>query len=145
DQKMGGDLPNAQPANATVQIRALDYNPISHNQEEEYIQLTNANSFAVDMSGWKLSGGITHTFQGGVVLGPTSSVYVAANKLAFRARSASPHGGQALYVEGPYDGRLSARGETIILTDTTGRVVSTNSYVGNPSGPQQYLRITEIM
>ncbi|HXJ72043.1 MAG TPA: lamin tail domain-containing protein, partial [Candidatus Dormibacteraeota bacterium] len=145
DQKMGGDLPNAQPANVTVQIRAVDYNPVSHNQEEEYIQLTNANNFAVDMSGWKLSGGITHTFQGGVVLGATSSVYVAANKVAFRARTTSPHGGQALYVEGPYDGRLSARGETIILTDTTGRVVSTNSYAGNPSGPQQYLRITEIM
>ena len=145
DQRMGGDLPTAQPANANILIGAIDYNPASHNQEEEYIQLKNTNNFAVDMSGWKLSGGITHAFQGGVVLAATSTVYVAANKLAFRSRAASPHGGQALYVEGPYDGRLSARGETVVLTDTTGRVVSTNSYPGTPSGAQQYLRITEIM
>src|SRR5262249_44711722 len=46
---------------------------------------------------------------------------------------------------GNYRGQLSARGETITITDNTGRLVSTNHYAGNPSPAQQYLRITELM
>lgn len=150
DQKMGlaTEYPNAQPADAVVLIGALDYNPSSGNQNEEYIQLVNTNNYAVDISGWKLSGAVEHTFQGGVVIpraGMSNTLYVVANKRAFRARSVSPKGGEGLYIEGPYNGQLSARGETLFLTDTTGRVVTTNTYQGNPSAPQRYLRITEIM
>ncbi|MBK7998616.1 MAG: lamin tail domain-containing protein [Verrucomicrobia bacterium] len=77
--------------------------------------------------------------------GSSNILHVVANKKAFRSRAISPRGGQGLYIEGPYDGQLSARGETIVLSDDKGRVVSTNLYQGSPSGPQQYLRITEIM
>ena len=147
NQKMGNtaEFPNPQSSTVSIQIGAIDYNPSSGNQQEEYIQLINTNNFAVDISGWKLSGAVTHTFQGGVVLSSTNSVYVAANKRAFRSRTTGPRGGQRLYVEGPYSGQLSARGETLLLSDKGGRVVSTNFYQGNPSGPQQSLRITEIM
>jgi hypothetical protein len=148
DQHMGAsaaDWPNAQPANVTIQIGAIDFSPASGKQSEEYIQLLNPNTFAVDMSGWTLTGAVTHTFQGGVVMPSNSALYVVADRKAFRARSTAPKGGQGLYIEGPYSGQLSARGETIILADDTGRIVNTNLYVGNPSGPQQYLRITEIM
>ena len=149
-QKMNGgtEWPDAQPTNAVALIGALDYNPSSGNQDEEYLQIINTNSYALDISGWKLSGAVEHTFQAGVVIpraGSSNILYVVANKKAFRNRSVSPRGGQGLYVEGPYNGQLSARGETIVLSDDTGRVVTTNLYQGNPSGPQQYLRITEIM
>ncbi len=150
DQKMGNatEFPNAQPADAIALIGALEYNPSSGNQNEEYIQIINTNGYALDISGWKLSGAIEHTFQGGVVIpraGSSNILYVAANKKAFRNRAVSPRGGQGLYVEGPYKGQLSARGETIVLADNKGRIVNTNLYLGSPSGPQQYLRITEIM
>jgi hypothetical protein len=150
NQKMGnaGEFPDAQPPNAVVLIGALDYNPASGNQNEEYLQLINTNAYSVDISGWKLSGAIDHTFQGGVViprLGLSNTLYVVADKKSFRARAVSPKGGQGLYIEGPYKGQLSARGETIFLSNTVGRLVSTNRYIGNPSGPQQWLRVTEIM
>lgn len=150
DQKMnaGAEWPDVQPPNAIALIGAIDFKPSSGNQDEEYIQIINTNTFALDISGWKLSGAIEHTFQGGVVIpraGSSNLLYVAANKKAFRKRAVSPRGGQGLYVEGPFKGQLSARGETIVLSDDKGRVVSTNLYQGNPSGPQQYLRITEIM
>lgn len=149
-QKMGlaAEFPDSQPANAVALIGALDYNPSSGNQDQEYIQIINTNSYALDISGWKLSGAVEHTFQGGVVIpraGSSNILYVVADKKAFRSRTVAPRGGQGLYIEGPYNGQLSARGETIVLSDDTGRVVSTNLYQGNPSGPQQYLRITEIM
>jgi len=150
DQKMGipTEFPDAQPTNVIINIGAIDYNPSSGNQAEEYIQLINPNNIAVDISGWTLSGAVQHTFQGGVVIPRTGSsnlLYVVADKNGFRHRATAPKGGMGLYIEGPYKGQLSARGETIILSDKTGRIVQTNTYVGNPSGPQQSLRITEIM
>ena len=149
NQKMGGALPDAQPANAVLQFGALEYNPSSGNQNEEYLTLVNTNSYAVDISGWRLDGAVEHTFQAGVVIpsgsAPTNTLYLVPDKTAFRRRTTGPRGGQGLYIEGPYSGQLSARGETVVLIDKAGRTNRTFQYSGNPSGPQQYLRITEIM
>jgi hypothetical protein len=143
------NMTNAQPANTVVTFGALEYNPSSGNQNEEYLTLVNTNSYAVDISGWKLAGAVEHTFQGGVVIpngsAPTNTLYVVPDKKAFRRRAIGPRGGQGLYIEGPYKGQLSARGETIVLIDKAGRTNRTFQYSGIPSGPQQYLRITEIM
>jgi hypothetical protein len=140
---------NPQPDNATIVIGAIDYNPSSGNQNEEYIQLVNTNNYAVDISGWQLAGAVEHTFQAGVVIpsggAPTNVLYVVPNKKAFRQRAVSPRGGQGLYVEGPYKGQLSARGETIVLVDRQGRTNQTLHYNGIPSGVQRYLRVTEVM
>jgi len=140
-----GTLPAAQPTNAVVRIASVEYNPSNANQEQEYIQFQNTNSYAVDMSFWSVTGAISYTFKGGVVIPANSSLYLSPNVVAFRARTSGPRGGQNLFVQGNYDGQLSARGETLYLVDRRGRVVNTNAYQGNPSGPQQYLRITEIM
>jgi hypothetical protein len=140
---------NAQPASTVLQFGALEYNPSSGNQNEEYLTLINTNAYAVDISGWRLDGAVEHTFQGGVVIpaggAPTNTLYVVPDKKAFRRRATGPRGGQGLYIEGPYKGQLSARGESIVLIDKAGRTNRTFQYTGNPSGPQQYLRITEIM
>jgi len=138
-------IPLAQPTNAGLSIVAWDYNPISDNQDQEYVQLANANSFAVDISDWELSGGIHFKFQKGTVVPASSSIYVSPNVRTFRARATSPRGGQGLFVVGPYDGHLNAWGESFELTDASGRSIATNSFVGNPSLPQRYLRVTEIM
>ena len=45
-------IPNAQPANPSIKFGAYDYNPASGNQDEEYIELKNPNTYAVDISGW---------------------------------------------------------------------------------------------
>ncbi len=151
DRKMGipTEFPDAQPTNVTILVGSFDYQPSSGNQQEEYIELINTNNIAVDISGWKLSGAVEHTFQGGVVIprggAPTNRLYVVANKKAFRSRATAPRGGMSLYIEGPYKGQLSARGETVVLSDKVGRIVTTNTYSGNPSPAQQYLRVTEIM
>jgi hypothetical protein len=142
-------LPDAQPTNIFLRIGTVEFNPASGNQDEEYIQIINTNAIYVDISGWQLTGAVQHVFQAGTVIPPpgatSSNLYVVRNKKAFRARATGPRGGQQLYIEGPYDGQLSARGETLYLVDTAGRVVNTNLYVGAPSGPQRWLRITELM
>jgi hypothetical protein len=139
------EIPTAQPSNAVVLISAVEFNPVSGNQLQEYIELRNTNNYSVDISGWTLSGAVDFTFVGGTVIVTNSVAYVTPDKKSFRARTTGPRGGQSLLVLGPYQGQLSARGEAIILTDKTGRIVHTNLYPGNPTAAQLYLRVTEIM
>lgn len=137
-------IPLSQRPNVAIAFGAIDFNPTSTNQDEEYIELVNSNAEAVDLSGWRLKGGIEHDFAGGTVLPAGGSLFLSPSPAAFRARTGGPRGGQARFVHGPYRGRLSARGETLRLLDDTGREVSTFTYVGNPSPAQRWLKLTEI-
>ena len=138
-------IPDEQAANATLDFGTLDPNPSSGDPAGEYLSLINSNPFAVDVSDWRVSGAIRFQFKGGTVIPSNSTLYVARDLNAFRARQTSPRGGQGLFVVGPYDGQLSARGETLVLTDDRGRSVTTNSYIGNPTAAQRALRVTEVM
>jgi hypothetical protein len=117
-----GEIPNAQPAGTVVNFGTIDTSPASGNLDEQYIQLRNSNSYAVDISGWTLSRehvfqAHLFTFRGGAVIPANGAVYVAANRAAFRSRSAYPTGDQALFVVGDFSGRLAARDETLYLID----------------------------
>jgi hypothetical protein len=138
-------IPNDQPDNPAINFGSFEYNPASGNQDEEYIQLINPNSFAVDISGWKLAGGVEHTFLPGTVIVAGGSLYVCPNSAAFRARAAYPTGGRGLFVQGKYKGHLSNWGETINLYTEKDYLINTMTYTGNPSDQQRYLRITELM
>lgn len=140
-----GPYLGAQPSNTVIHFGAIDYNPASGRQSQEYVELRNTNSYAADISGWKVGGAIEFTFKGGTVIPAGGSLYLSPDVKAFRARTVSPRGGQGLFVQGNYKGQLSARGELLTLTDVGGRSVRTTNYTGTPSLAQQYLRVTEIM
>ncbi|MBA7482019.1 hypothetical protein ES707_17499 [subsurface metagenome] len=138
-------IPNAQPANPVIQFGNYEFNPFSGNQDEEYIELLNPSSYAVDISDWQLVGGVQHTFLPGTVIVAGGSLYVSPNVRDFRSRTISPTGGEGRFVQGNYRGHLSNWGETVRLFDKYGRLVSSLTYPGNPSEQQRYLRVTEIM
>ncbi len=154
--KLGGDPIPDQPQQSSagmVAIEAVDFFPNSGTQQEEYIELRNHVSVAVDISGWSLSGAVEHVFEGGTVIpsgsggagsGYLGSLIVAKDAAAFRARAAGPRGGQRRLVQGNYHGQLSARGETIELRDAAGVLIDSFSYGGTPTELQQSLRISEI-
>jgi len=83
------EIPNAQSPNPQINFADLEYNPASHDQDQEYIELVNPNAYAVDISGWKLTDGVEHTFLPGTVIAAAGSLYVCPNSAAFRARSVS--------------------------------------------------------
>lgn len=141
----GGEIPDAQPPDARVLLAGVEANPPSGNQAEEYLVLTNANPYAVDVSGWQLQGALEFTFKPGTVIPAGGLLFVSPDLRAFRARSSGPRAGLSLFVVGPYRGRLSARGETIRLVNARGYLVDAWQYPANPSPAQQFLRITEIM
>jgi hypothetical protein len=123
----------------------VDFNPTGGNQEQEYVCISNTAPFAIDITGWKLEGGINFTFAPGTVLPSNGVAYVSPNTRQFRARTTGPRGGQGLFVLGPYKGQLSARGESLAVKNALGLTLNTYTYTGAPSVAQQFLRITEIM
>ena len=144
-------LPRAQPDFASlpasqrkITFGTIEFSPASGIQDEEYIEIRNDNNIAVDISGWKLGGGVKLEFQGGTVIPRNSTLYVSPDLATFRARSSGPRGGQSLLVAGGYKGHLSAFGETLVLFDKSGEEIVSTSYEGAPSQQQQFLRITEI-
>jgi hypothetical protein len=118
------EIPAAQPLDAAVTFGAIESAPVSGDANEAYIQILNPNAFAVDLSDWVLTGGIHFTFPGGTVIPAQSSLYLAANRNAFRARRISPTGGQALFVIGDFQGPLHAQEDFLTLVHPRGTVVA---------------------
>ena len=140
-----GEIPTAQVGNPQIDFSSLEFNPSSGNQDEEFVQLTNNNSFAVDISGWQLRDGIEWTFQPGTVIPAGGSLYVTPSVPAFLGRTEGPSGGQRLFVQGNYAGHLSNFGETIELVGADGNLVNSWSYEGQLTPLQEHLRLTELM
>ena len=138
-------IPSSQPSVVAVRIDSLDYFPASQLQAEEYVRLTNAEPFAVDLSGWELRGEVRHTFRPGTVIPPGRTLHVARDIAAFRNRASSPKRGEGVFVQGNYAGQLSARGGAVELWNARGIAVSSFAYAGNPTPLQRHLRLSELM
>ena len=137
-------LPPSQSPTATVQFGTVEFSPASGNQAEEYFTLVNSNPVAVDVSGWEVTGAVRHVLKPGTVIPAGGTLHLSPDVNAFRGRTTGPSGNQGLFVQGDYNGQLSARGETLTLMDGP-RTVATLTYNGAPSAAQEWLRITELM
>jgi hypothetical protein len=159
---LGAPIPPSQPAVPTnIVIETVDFNP--GNQDQEYFIIRNNSASYVDISDWKITGAVEYTFRGGTVIPPFTSgqpvtatgdvhngrLHVARNSFGFRNRAVSPKMNEFRLVVGGYKGQLSARGETINLVKPGAMpaedvVIATNTYTGNPTATQNFLRITEL-
>jgi hypothetical protein len=141
----GGKLVPAPTQEPRIDFGAIEASPASGNQDEEFIQLRNPNSIAVDISDWRLTGGVEHTFLGGTVLPPNGAIHVCPNAAAFRARTVSPKGGEGLLVQGGYQGHLSHFVRTLALIDASGATNNTTTFEAEPSDAQRYLVVSEFL
>lgn len=137
-------LPPSQSPTISVNFGTVVFDPASHNQAEEYFTLVNPNAVAVDVSNWVISGAVNHTLKPGTVIPAGGTLYLSPDVNAFRARATSPKSGEGHFIQGNYNGQLSARGETLTLMDGM-RLVATTTYTGAPSAAQNFLRVTEMM
>ena len=117
----GGLVPEADTGRTRLRITAFDAAPVSGDNDEEYLEISNSAPWSTDLSGYRLEGGVTMTLPPGTVVEAGGRVYLVASPRAFRLRAASPTGGEGRFVVGPFDGNLSA-GETLLLKDREGRV-----------------------
>ncbi len=139
-------IPHEQEGNPPLRFDPDDFDamPESGNQDEEYIKIDNPTDDAVDISGWRLAGGIQHRFRPGTIIPAGMSLYATPDVSIFRARDTGPSGGQSLLVQGNYDGHLSGRGETIQLIAGDGTLIDTLETPDQSTDAQRFLRITEL-
>ena len=146
-----GLIPHPEPSNARVEFGAIDFNPASGDQDHEYIEIINTNDYAVDLSGWRIEGGITFTFPPGAVIPAAGvdpergKVFLSPDVMSFRMRPSGPTGGESRIILGNYAGHLSNFGETLTLLDDTARQVARTVLTPLPSDVQLYLAVSEVM
>ncbi|MGB0952645.1 MAG: CotH kinase family protein [Planctomycetota bacterium] len=121
-----GFLPGPPTTTPTMLLGAMEPDPASGDDDEEWLELQNPTADAVDLSGWSLTGGIDFDFAPGTVVPAGESVFLSPDLGDFRDRSVSPKGGERLYVVGPYDGNLQL-GESLYLWNREGALVTSNS------------------
>ena len=113
----------ASYASAQIVISEIMYDPIS-GSTNEFVELHNASTNAVDLGGWYFTDGIAYTFPSPTVMEADAYLVVAVNRAAFTA----------LYPEvtslaaGVYSGQLSNQGEKLGLANTAGTPVFSVTY-----------------
>ena len=146
-----GLIPHPEPSNARVEFGTIDFNPASGDQDHEYIEIINTNDYAVDLSGWRIEGGVTFTFPPGAVIPAAGvdpergKVFLSPDVMSFRMRPSGPTGGESRIILGNYAGHLSNFGETLTLLDDTSRQVAQTVLTPLPSDVQLYLAVSEVM
>ncbi|HXJ57724.1 MAG TPA: lamin tail domain-containing protein [Verrucomicrobiae bacterium] len=81
---------------------------------EAWIELFNRSATPVDLTGWEINGGVSYRFSAGKILAPGGYLVVAEDAAALRADY------PAADIVGNLGGKLSGRGERIVLQDPAG-------------------------
>lgn len=129
---------NAYPLVGPAVITEIMYNPVSGDQDEEYVELHNITDSEVhlydeDGNSWKFTGGIEFVFPPATTIPAGGYLLVAKDLDAFDARYSVPYGVRVL---GPYDGRLRNEGQTLEISmpgDIDGE------------GERQYIRVDRVV
>ena len=70
---------------AVVAFNELMYHPAAGQTAGEWIELRNLHSVDVDLSGWRLDGGVDFVFPQGAKIQGARTLVIAANPAAFQA------------------------------------------------------------
>ena len=108
-------LPVRLPTRNIV-INEIHYNPARNEIPAEFVELYNPFPSAVDVSGWKLSGGVNFTLPAGTIIAAGGYLVIAENPAVL----AGVYGVTAL---GPWTGNLSGDGEDLELVNASNTVV----------------------
>ena len=69
-------------------ISELMYHAPGTDVEGEFIEFTNRGTEVVDLTGWRVAGGVAYSFPHGVMLAPGEQLVIAANPSTAIRRSA---------------------------------------------------------
>jgi hypothetical protein len=137
--RMGGPTPGA-PNSAirqeSVVINELMYNPISGDDDDQYIELYNRSTNNIDLGGWQLGGGVSFLFATNTLLQPNGYLVIARNVGRLMTNYSNLNATNCL---GNFAGKLSHNGEyvslampdTIVQTNKTGAVTNLIQIVVN--------------
>ncbi|MGK0186405.1 MAG: hypothetical protein ACI9R3_002188 [Verrucomicrobiales bacterium] len=108
-------ITNSARADSVVTFNELQYHPADSGQQStpEWIELTNLMAVNVDLSGWRLRGGIDYDFPEGTVIEAGGYLVIADHPKAMPAGTL-----------GPWSGSLNNGGEQIRLRNNSGRLMN---------------------
>ncbi len=106
---------------ADVIINEIHYNPDIKVEPVEFVELYNAGTNQVNLSGWHFSRGMEYIFPPSTFLGAGQYVVVAQDPAALNSKfAASSHG--------PYGGSLGNEGDRIVLCNAVGATIDAVEY-----------------
>lgn len=121
----------ASPLFAAIVINELHYNPPGSGDATEFIEFYNTSAAAIDMSGWRMSDGVTFTFPAGAIIPANGFLVLVKNTSAFAAAYPT-----VANVYGPYDPTsLANEGERVALSDNAGNLITEVTYDDAPPWP----------
>lgn len=95
-----------------VAINEIMFNPISGNDDDEYIELHNRSTASQNLGGWRINYGVTFTFPSNTTIAPNGYVVVTRNVARMLTNYPSLNAGS---VYGNFSGRLANSGERLTL------------------------------
>ena len=112
---------------AQVQLKVAEDSGVSNGvafmeRDEEWLELYNRSSSAVDLSGWQIEGGIEFDFPQGTMIPAFGYLVVAEDSAALAARYPSAN------IIGNYGGKLGNGGDRIVLEDSVGNLADEVTY-----------------
>lgn len=117
--QLNAGIPEPMPASFSVRLSEAGQ---GESRRQDWVRISHTNTFAADLSGWKLAGDITFTFPPGTVLPPRGELIAASSLAGFQSRTSSPKPGEQRLVVGGFKGNL-AKARAIRMLDATGRPV----------------------
>jgi len=96
-----------------IVINELMYDPISKNDDDQYIELYNQGSNTVSLANWQFTAGVKFTFPPGASIGPNGYVVVGLNTSELCSKYSNL---SAANNYGNYSAKLSHDGERVALS-----------------------------
>jgi hypothetical protein len=118
-------IPSLEPLAASdfdIVLNEIQYNPLSGNSLDEYLELYNRGATAVDLTDWSFQEGVVAVIPGGTVIEPKEFLLLSPDP----ARTRAVHGN--VDVVGPYVGNLDNGGEILALYNDEGDLIARVHY-----------------
>jgi hypothetical protein len=108
---------------------SVDGQPAQDNPEE-WIELFNRGTSAVNLTGWALKGGVDYLFPSGKILAPGAYLVIAKDAAALRLTY------PGVDIVGNFDGNLSSDGEILRIEDANGNPADEVHYYSDGRWPE---------
>ena len=104
---------NSQILISDIVINELMYDPISGNDDDQFIELYNKGTNTVSLANWQFNSGVSYAFPANATLAPDSYLVIARNLTNLLAKYPNLSTANTL---GNYGGKLSHKGERLALS-----------------------------
>jgi hypothetical protein len=109
-------------ADSVVTFNEVMYHASTNEAALEWVELYNPMSYDMDVSGWKLRGGVEYDFSVGTLVPARGYLVVSSSPTELTSYSGATN------VVGPFSGRLGNNGEELRLRNNSGRLLDAMSY-----------------